>query len=156
MKHTGEPEHATSAQGEGETEAVAWEDLFREGPSAVTPTIVGAKRVVAALGEWPSFHDAEIVSVKLVRHAESTVTIDLVDGRARGTQRGTLVTFGFGGIIDLDLHGEDADSQNVISGLSVEDIAEGTKVSFWPCYGLSGHITAKGVNVRIEDDPTKG
>lgn len=116
------------------------------------PTISGAQDVVAAVGHWPSFHDSEIVSVRLVRGGESTVTVDL----AVPDWRGTLVTFGFGGIVDLDLHGEHTDSQNVISGLGIEDLPEGTKVSFWPCYGLAGHITAKGVTVRIEGQPNAG
>jgi hypothetical protein len=53
-------------------------------------------------------------------------------------------------IIDLSIDGEDANRQNVISCLVIERIESGTKLTFGPCYGLSGRITAKVVSVEID------
>lgn len=50
----------------------------------------------------------------------------------------------------LELGGEAADKQNVIGHVSVDTANGLTTVTFYPCYGLSGYITAKRVGVRIE------
>jgi hypothetical protein len=107
--------------------------------------INGADALVAAMGRWPSFHDAEILSVHILRSGPSTVTLSVVDAHPPD-----VVTFMFEEIEYLDLHGEDADGQNVIFDLSVGTSNGLTTVTFHPCYGLSGYITAKRVSVRIE------
>jgi hypothetical protein len=112
---------------------------------AMTPDIPGAETIFSRFGKWPSFHDAEIVSVHINRGATSTVSITRVDGRDTA-----IVTFTFANIIDLKLDGEDADIQNVISSLKVERTAKGIRVAFAPCYGLWGEITAKSVTVAID------
>ena len=46
-----------------------------------TEHIVGSEKLVAALGDWPSFHDAEIVSVSAKRHlpvSPGAATVELV------------------------------------------------------------------------------
>jgi hypothetical protein len=50
------------------------------------PDIPGANAIVEMLGSWPSFHDAEIVRLRLERDGVSTVSIQLVgpDGRCKG------------------------------------------------------------------------
>jgi hypothetical protein len=105
----------------------------------------GADTVAAAMGRWPSFHDAEVLSVHILRSGPSTVTLSVVDAHPPD-----VVTFMFEEIEYLDLHGEDADGQNVIFDLSVGTSNGLTTVTFHPCYGLSGYITAKRVSVRIE------
>jgi hypothetical protein len=42
------------------------------------PDIIGADRVLATFGRWPSFHDAEIVRLHLERDGLSTISIQLV------------------------------------------------------------------------------
>jgi hypothetical protein len=93
----------------------------------------------------PVFTTAEIVSVHVIRRGVSTVSITLVEGR-----KDLVVTFSFEGIADLKLDGEDADVQNVINDLSIEPMPEGIKVTFFPCYGLWGVITAKRVRVAVD------
>jgi hypothetical protein len=107
--------------------------------------ITGSDALAAAMGRWPSFHDAEILSVHILRGGPSTVTLSIVDARPPG-----VVTFTFEEIEHLDLHGENADGQNVIFDLSVGTSNGLTTVTFHPCYGLSGYVTAKRVSVRIE------
>jgi hypothetical protein len=60
------------------------------------------------------------------------------------------VTFSLEQINDLTLDGEDINRQNVISSLGVEKTDRRTRLTFSPCYGLTGHITAETVTVRIE------
>jgi hypothetical protein len=48
------------------------------------------------------------------------------------------------------LYGEDADVQNVISGLTVERVPEGFRVVLGPSYGLAGQIVATELSVRLE------
>jgi hypothetical protein len=107
------------------------------------PQIGGALTVAEALGEWPSFHDAEIVLLRLERSA-SAVSIELAAPHV-----GKVVTFSMKQISDLSLSGEDVDGQNVISGLVVEKTAQGTRPVFHPSYGLTGHITAASVTVQL-------
>ena len=111
--------------------------------------IVGADAVVAALGGWPSFHDAEIVRLHLERDGVSTVSIQLVgpDGRCKD---GRVVTFTMECIKDLSLEGEHINSQNVISDLAIENTPGGIRLTFSPCYGLAGRITAEKVSVKID------
>jgi hypothetical protein len=113
------------------------------------PDIIGADRVLATFGRWPSFHDAEIVRLHLERDGLSTISIQLVgpDGRCKG---GRIVTFTMERINDLSLDGEDVNRQNVISGLFVENTDGGTKLTFGPCYGLNGRITAEVVSVEVD------
>jgi Immunity protein 50 len=77
-----------------------------------TPEITGAQELVSRLGRWPSFHDAEIIQVQLVRDAPSTLTVRLMGP----DDAGALVTFIFENILDLTLTGEDVNGQNVIAG----------------------------------------
>jgi hypothetical protein len=53
-------------------------------------------------------------------------------------------------INDLSLEGEDINSQNVIFDLLVEPTDHGTRLTFSPCYGLTGRITAEAVSVGVD------
>lgn len=107
-----------------------------------TPDIPGAADISARLGRWPSFHDAEILDFHLVRGGDSSVTVDL----------GLLgvVVFTFRGVVDLDVRGERVDHQNVIFDLHVKKVEHGTTLTFAPCYGFHGNLTAEHVRVRLE------
>jgi hypothetical protein len=113
------------------------------------PDILGADKVLATLGQWPSFHDAEIVRLHLERDGVSTISIQLVgpDGRC---ESGRVMTFTMEQIADLSIDGEDINRQNVISCLVVEKTKLGTRLHFGPCYGLSGQITAERVSVEVD------
>jgi hypothetical protein len=58
------------------------------------------------------------------------------------------MTFSIAGIASVSLDGEHVSAQNVISGLEVEKTNQVIRLTFTPCYGLAGEITAEDVTVR--------
>lgn len=136
-----------------------FECVARMGLSRVTviPTVPGAAAVVEWFGEWPSFHDAEITSVCVDRSGRSFVRIHAwirtnQTGENGGfiIERETAVVFECSEISWLHLEGENADTQNVISGLMFEQVSEGHRLILGPCYGLSGEIVARRWSLRLE------
>src|SRR5215475_1228437 len=97
----------------------------------VARKLPGASGVIAAFGEWPSFHDAEILRVLINRGGRSEVTIRLMIP----AYQQKCVTSTFENIADMRLEGEDADVQNVIGALMIETDGRFTTVHFSPCYG---------------------
>lgn len=125
--------------------------------TAGKPEIPGAEDVVKWFGAWPSFHDAEVLSVYLERGGRSRIRLHAWNTRSETDAEGrfirhqeAVVAFELAGIKDLDLYGEDADVQNVISGLTVEKVPEGFRVVLGQCYGLAGQIVATELSVRVE------
>lgn len=121
------------------------------------PKIPGAESVVRWFGSWPSFHDAEVLSVLIDRDGPSRlrlrtwITGDETDGKGYFIrQHEVVVVFEFKRINHIRLEGEDADRQNVIAGLVVDEIAGGYRLELLPCYGVAGEIRAKEVLVRLE------
>jgi hypothetical protein len=124
-----------------------------EGP----PDIKGVEAVVKWFGEWPSFHDAEVLSLHINRGGTSQLRIfTFITGNRVDSahyfirENEGVVVFEFSGITSLDLDGEDADVQNVISGLAIERVQKGYALSLGPCYGLAGEITVRELTVRVE------
>ena len=116
--------------------------------------IPGIDNVISHFGEWPSFHDAEIVEVHLHRKDASWIKINAWHMTNKINEKGhyikdkhATVIFNFKDIIDIEL--VDFSHQNVISSLDIEQVKEGYKLILWPCYGLSGYITAKDINISI-------
>jgi len=124
----------------------------------VIPDLPGADSLVAWFGEWPSFHDTEILSLHLDREGVSSLTIHAwltshetyeKDGkRFFRRDKHAVVTFHFNNIIDLEL--ADFSSQNVISDLSIDRRDECTRLTLSPCYGLAGYIDARMLSVTVE------
>ena len=121
-------------------------------PPLPVPPILGAEAVVAWFGMWPSFHDAEILSVHINRGATSVIRLHAWTMRQDEwvIDREAIVSFDLRGISSLQLQGEEADRQNVIDSLLVEATTEGYRIELVPCYGLSGEIVAEHVSVQIE------
>ena len=89
--------------------------------------IRNAEAVTAIFGEWPSFHDAEIVSVYLTREGESAPILETIIHVFKATaevnpegryilKNHTLVTFRFSGVRE-DVAIKWFNHQNVISSL---------------------------------------
>lgn len=116
----------------------------------VALSLPGALDVIAAFGEWPSFHDAEILRVVINRGGRSSVTLRLMIPAYQQKS----VTFTFERIADLRLEGEDADVQNVIGALTIDADDQFITVHFSPCYGLAGYIKAEAVSVNVDSPPT--
>ena len=124
----------------------------------MTPNIPGAESVVSWFGRWPSFHDAEIMTLHIDRerrvssmriHAFTMSDRPGPDGRLV-IEREAVVVFEFTGIRSLRVEGEDADTQNVIAALVIEPIASGYRIGVSPCYGLAGEILVKDLRVSLE------
>ena len=92
-----------------------------------------AHRLTDIFGRWPSFHDAEVLRVRLDHAADLGASIEadihLFEMTSEVDQRGyfvlrhhTLATLRFDGLVGLDLHW--FDTQNVIAGLTIEKVHE--------------------------------
>ena len=95
------------------------------------PDIQNAQALISIFGEWPSFHDAEIISISLSRHFKEGASLEATihlwqmtsEVDANGyfiTKNNTLVVLCFDNII-LDLL-ENFNHQNVLSELSISEI----------------------------------
>jgi Immunity protein 50 len=97
--------------------------------------VAGCENVVAALGVWPSFHDAEVIAFALSRpapistgktEARLTVHVRQYEPRDEGTVRyhlalvrSVLITFRFVGVEALEV--SDFNHQNVIDAITFQD-----------------------------------
>jgi hypothetical protein len=93
----------------------------------MVPEIPGAKAVVAWFGHWPSFENAEVLSVVINRGGRSMIRIYTWNASATadrtghfGREREAIVVFEFAGIKSLRLHGEDAGKQDHVHGDGIE------------------------------------
>lgn len=107
----------------------------------------GYDTVVRWFGAWPSFHDAEIISLHLARTGESVLRI-----YPYYPDNPASVDFVLEGVSDLEL--ADFSAQNVIFALDMEAVVDQTKerairLTLSPCYGLAGRIDAKRVRVKL-------
>ena len=116
--------------------------------------IAGAQELFDWFGYWPTFHDAEIVSLHLNRRSPSSLLVHRGEPTGKVDERGfyvlgkhVVVEFVFEDIIDLNLG--DFSHQNVISSLHIEKKDEGFIFTLAQCYGLAGTIDAKKVSIRL-------
>jgi hypothetical protein len=123
----------------------------------VLANIDGASKVTEWFGEWPSFHDAEILEINLHRHGESQIKLHTgqllgqVDPNGCQRKRYAIVTFRLQDVSNLSL--DDFSQQNVISGLDIEQSEEGLQVILHPNFGVCGSITAGRVSIDFEPIP---
>jgi hypothetical protein len=115
----------------------------------------GAQAFIEWFGSWPSFHDAEILSISLNRTGTSCIrlhTWDLtgeVDAKGYYVLRNhAVVSFLLDDGGDLELAG--FSHQNVISGLAVKRSQDGFELNLGPCYGLAGALIARSIRVEFE------
>ena len=123
--------------------------------------VPGYSELVAFCGEFPSFHDSEIVGLHLNRKGISQLVIRMFGNRhANATDHsqqpfvpldGMVVTLSLEDVEDLELYGFSI--QNVISELSLERAEPGFRLKLLPCYGISGWLQAG--KVRIEFAPAQ-
>ena len=113
--------------------------------------------LVSGFAYWPSFYDAGVLSVHLNRSGESTVAIhtrhrtNQVDDRGYFvTSKHVVVTFILEGIQAFRL--DDFNHQNVISGLSLEEVATGYRLTLHPCFGAHGILEAEHIRIDIRPD----
>ncbi len=116
--------------------------------------VTGAADVVAWFGRWPSFHDAEIVSLCLNREAESILKIHVFNTSSELTKSGhyktgkhAIVVFSLTNILAMEL--SDFNHQNVISELILSRTTDGFLIELGCCYGLCGSIRAESIRVEV-------
>jgi len=121
----------------------------------VTDEVPGTRELIEWFGYWPSFHDAEVLDLNLVRTGRSTVRIHTFEMTDQVNSQGffacakhVIVTFVFDGVTGLHLN--DFNAQNVIDGLQLRQTAEGYELALEPCHGLEGTITANHVHLELE------
>ena len=118
------------------------------------PDIPGAAAVSTWFGEWPSFHDAEILHLHLNRAGTSQLSVHAwkvspeVDAQGQfHREKHAVVTFELKDISDLELF--DFSQQNVLASLDVVHDASGFHVLLSPSYGIGGRIDAGHVSVSL-------
>lgn len=127
------------------------------------PDIPGAKDVIAWFGYWPTFHDAEVLSISLDRVKGCVVSVHAFERTAEVDSRGhyvlakdAIVTFrmdGFptdeSGITNTRI--ECFNHQNVLSGATVNTRPWGYELVLEGCFGVEGSIACRGISVTVTD-----
>ena len=103
-------------------------------------------------GHWPSFHDAEIVSIHLTRAGTSTIQV-----YPYCPERPATIEFVLEEITDLKL--ESFSQQNVIDGLSVgpvlmPDGQDGFRLRMFSLFGVGGYIDARRIRLNVIPGPS--
>jgi len=122
--------------------------------------IPGLEELVAFYGYFPSFHDAEVISLILNETGASRFTIhtwdmtDREDDEGYGvTEKHAQGTFIMKGIEDLRLI-EFNNHQNVLGGVFLDRVEHGYKLDLDASVGLRGTIIAKQIRIEFEPVPT--
>jgi uncharacterized protein (DUF433 family) len=118
----------------------------------------GLEDLIAWFGYFPSFHDAEVVSISLDRTGASRTAIHTFQRTNETDERGhyvcrkhVVVTFVLERIRDLSLEG--FNSQNVLNGISLARGSGYYELVLEETYGVAGKLRADVM--RIELDPGK-
>lgn len=116
--------------------------------------IEGALKLEEWFGYWPSFHDAEIVSLHLNRKGSSSLCVHTWEMTKETDGAGyyvlakhVVVEFAFEAVCGLSLSG--FNQQNVIFGLAIEKTDSGFRVTLDDCYGLAGSIESEKLSLRL-------
>jgi len=116
--------------------------------------IPGAAELHDWFGYWPTFHDAEIISLHLNRKGCSNLHVHTWEMTKETDEKGyyvlvkhVVVEFAIEGVCALDLDG--FNHQNVIFGLSIEKTDLGFRLTLDECYGLAGSIESQRVSIRV-------
>lgn len=124
-------------------------------PDRNLQNVPGAQDLVTWFGDWPSFHDAEVLSIHLNRCSASIVRIftwlkanEINDRGYFGATKHVLVTFVLEGIQTVQL--DDFNHQNVISGLSLDKTEAGYRLILHPCFGAQGVLDAEQIRISLE------
>jgi hypothetical protein len=116
--------------------------------------IPGAQQLFEWFGYWPTFHDAEVISLELKRSGESTLAVHAWEMTNRVDDKGyyeqtkhAVVQFVLEDILELNLNGFSC--QNVIARLSLSKTQTGFLLDLAPCYGFSGTIEAERISISL-------
>jgi hypothetical protein len=130
------------------------------------PHFEGRDEVVEWFGRWPSFHDAEVLSIELDRRTGTRVEIYAferapeVDSTGHyGISRHAVVTFTLNGF-PMDADGvvntriEYFNHQNVLFGVAVESLPGGYALALDGVFGVSAYICGETISVSLRPGRT--
>ena len=116
--------------------------------------IPGAAELHDWFGDWPSFHDAEIIRLHLNRKGPSSLRVHTWETTKEVDEKGyyvmakhVVVEFILETVYGLRLTG--FNHQNVIFGLAIEKTDSGFRLTLDECYGLAGSIEAESLSILI-------
>jgi hypothetical protein len=117
-------------------------------------SVPGAQQLFDWFGYWPSFHDAEVLSVELNRTGASKVRVHTfqitreVDTRFFSIcDKHCVVTFVLDEITGVEL--AHFNYQNALQGLGLRQENDEFVLRFAPAHGLEGVIRAKYVTIEM-------
>ena len=115
----------------------------------------GVQNLIEWFGYWPTFHDAEVVSIELNREGSSRLRVHCFCTTNRVnkyghyiTEKHAIVSFIFEKIAQLEL--ANFNQQNVVSSISVGLSENGYEVILGDCYGVSGRLEAGRLSFEFE------
>jgi len=115
--------------------------------------VAGARMVFDRFGRWPTFHDAEVISIQLDRDGPSLIMETYVfqttsEKDLRGYFRRANechITFLFEDVEDVSL--TDFNHQNVLAGFRLSRRNDLVEVWIDSLFGLEGHFLCKRMKV---------
>src|SRR5947207_3400223 len=117
-------------------------------------SVPGAQRLFDWFGCWPSFHDAEVLSLELNRTGPSRIRVhtfrmtnEVNPQGFYGTDKHCVVTFLIDEIAAVQL--SEFNNQNVLFDLTVSVENGAFMLSLNSSYGLEGNIKAKTIRVEV-------
>jgi len=126
------------------------------------PDVPGAENVLAWFGYWPTFHDAEVLSISLDRLSGCRASIHVFENTGKVDTSGyfvlakhAVVTFYMEGF-PVDESGNTNtridcfNHQNVLRGARINRRAEGYELALSGCYGVDGSIVCERMSITLE------
>ncbi len=113
---------------------------------AVLERIADADLITSHFGEWPAFHDSEVLSIELTRDGEPRLTMRL-------NAFSCVVTFRFFDVAGVEL--AYFNHQNVLFSLTFTSNGEQLRVDLAGVFGLSGKFTCSRAEV-VSLEPLEG
>ena len=118
--------------------------------------VIDAQMVLSRFGEWPHFHDMEVVSLNLDRGGADGPSVEFVvlawNYTGRIAPEGhyeqathSLIRFRCENVSSN--HFDDFNHQNVLDDLEFTQTADGVEVCLPPIYGVGGSLICKRVRV---------
>jgi hypothetical protein len=128
---------------------------------ALIQTIPGANAFVSWFGQWPSFHDAEVLRITLDRKNASLIEIHVFKMTNEVDSKGQYVCVNHAKlrlvlleITSCELLG--FNHQNVIDDLDITRIEDGYQTRLFSIYGVDGTVDAKFIVIEFEPGIPEG
>jgi hypothetical protein len=109
--------------------------------------IAGANALTHIYGEWPTFHDAELLRIEMQRSPLRLILDVLTQQRPPAL----VVQLVFDDIEEVELGG--FNNQNVLFALHVDQAERDVAVTLYSSYGLGGTFRCRGVTVAGVREP---